>query len=289
MAETQNAPSHNKNVRKHKKIKRFFLFIAIIFIVWWFNNFTVKLNYNEIHSPKITSQVRIAVMSDFHAGKYNPKPEKILSKLKKSDPDIVFFLGDMYSRSSTSSEVERAVKLMSDAVKLGSPVYFVPGDHDTSDIYLDELRAAKIHVMDYKNEAINVNGNNIQIYGIDNVYFSPTFDLRNEFTLSDSYFNILMAHIPTYDKYAEFGADLTICGDTHGGIIQLPFAKGPVYYNDTKQWLPEISGKRDDVYDKGFFDYSGGTMFITSGLGNHPYPARLNNRPEIAIIDILPQ
>ena len=98
-----------------------------------------------------------------------------------------------------------------------------------------------------------------------------------------------MAHIPNYDSYAAFGADLTICGDTHGGIIQLPFGRGPAYYSETGEWFPEIFGSRSDIYDKGMFDYDGGTMFITSGLGAYPLAARFNNRPEIAFIDIVPQ
>lgn len=31
-----------------------------------------------------------------------------------------------------------------------------------------------------------------------------------------------------------------------------------------------------------------GFMYITSGIGNSPFPARFNNRPEIAVIDIVP-
>jgi len=30
-------------------------------------------------------------------------------------------------------------------------------------------------------------------------------------------------------------------------------------------------------------------MFITSGLGASPAPVRLNNRPEVVVIDIIPQ
>ena len=94
-----------------------------------------------------------------------------------------------------------------------------------------------------------------------------------------------MAHIPNYEKFADFGADLTICADTHGGMIQLPFL-GAVIDSATMKIFPELRG--DTVYDKGLFDYNGGTMFITSGIGVSPAPVRFNNRPEIAIIEISP-
>lgn len=284
--ESSEAPAAKPHKKKKSRAKRFFMFIAILFIVWWFNNFTLKTVKYTVYSDKINGSVRIAVMSDLHATEHGVSNEQISGKIEKADPDIVFMLGDMYSRDSEWDEMEIPVNLVSMITEKGYPVYFVPGEHDTSQKYIDAMEAAGAHVMDYKSEIVSVNGNNIEILGIDNVYFSPTFDLNNAFTLTPGCYSILMAHIPNYDSYAAFGADLTICGDTHGGIIQLPFNKGPAYYSETGEWFPEISDQRSDIYDKGMFPYKGGAMFITSGIGAYPVPARLNNRPEIAVIDI---
>lgn len=285
-AQNDETPVTPAPKKKKSKAKRFLMFIAILFIIWWFNNYTLKTAKFTVNSDKITNSVRIAVMSDLHATEHGISNENILRKIENSDPDLVFMLGDMYSRDSEWEDIEIPIDLVSMITGKGYPVYFVPGEHDTSRTYIDEMAAAGAHVMDYKSEIINVNGNNIEILGIDNVYFSPTFDLNNAFTLTPGCFSILMAHIPNYESYAAFGADLTICGDTHGGIIQLPFGRGPAYYSETSEWFPEISGYREDIYDKGMFPYSGGAMFITSGIGAYPLPARLNNRPEIAVIDI---
>ncbi len=71
-------------------------------------------------------------------------------------------------------------------------------------------------------------------------------------------------------------------------MIQLPFGIGPVYSNEYNMWFPQV--KTDDgIYDKGLFDYEGGHMFITSGLGDNPAPVRFNNRPEVAVIEIDPE
>lgn len=291
-ASTESASdgSSGKSAQKKKKgrLKRFFIFIAIVFIVWWFNNYTLKTVKFTIYSDKISSAVRIAVLSDLHATEYGISNEKILSKVVKSEPDLVFILGDMYTTGSEWDDIQIAIDLVSMLVEEELPVYFVPGEHDTSRKYIDAVAETGAHVMDYKGEIISVNGNNIQILGIDNVYFSPTFDLNNAFSLAPDCYSILMAHLPNYEKYSEFGADLSICGDTHGGIIQLPFNMGPAYYSKTGEWFPEISGYRSDVFDKGMFPYNGGNMFITSGIGASPVPARFNNRPEIAVIDIKP-
>ncbi len=282
--DTASAPK-----KKKSRLKKFLLVMAAIILLWWFNNYSLKTVSFTIYSDKIVSPLRIAVLSDLHATEYGISNEKILGKIEKADPDLVFMLGDMYSTDSTDTEINIAAELVDMVINAGYTVYFVTGEHDNSDEFADRIADLGAHVMDYTGEYITVNGNKLQILGIDNVYFSPTFDLNNAFSLAPDCYSILMAHIPNYDDYSAFGADLTLCGDTHGGIIQLPFDKGPVYYSETRQWFPEISGHRADVFDKGIFPYNGGNMFITSGIGNSPVAARFNNRPEIAVIDIKPQ
>lgn len=291
MAEQNNKSQSNLNPKKKKSgFKRFLIFIIIVALIWWFNNFTIKITETEIHSNKIVSPVKIAVISDYHAEKIGISPDTVLKKLKKIDPDAVFYLGDMYSRDAVQEEMNIAIELMTDTVSAGFTVFFVPGEHDTSLKYLNILMQNGVNVMNYQSAGINLNGNNIRIYGIDNVFFSETFDLSTEFALDENYYNILLAHIPMYEYYQNFSADLTLCGDTHGGIIQLPFNKGPVYYSSTDEWFPELKQQRNDIYDKGLFKIADNYkyMFITSGLGNSPVPARLNNRPEIAVIDLMP-
>jgi hypothetical protein len=148
------------------------------------------------------------------------------------------------------------------------------------------MEANGINVLDQESDTIKVGETDITVYGISNAWFSPYFDLRNEFDLNPDTYNILMAHIPRYDDYSDFGADLTVCGDTHGGIIQIPFV-GPIYYNET--FLPELKYGSDEIYDKGLFENKNGYMFITSGIGSSPVPARFNNRPEIGEIIIEPE
>jgi hypothetical protein len=278
--------THKK--RKKHRLRKFLIFMIAVIFIWWFNNYTLRINEYTVKSDKITSGFRIAVMSDLHATANGISNDTIIGKIEKANPDIVFMLGDMYTKRSSWDEIEIPVQLASELIQRGYPVYFVSGEHDTGDDYFEALEEVGVHVMNYKGEVINVCGNNVQILGIDNVYFSSTFDLNNVFTPAQDCYTILMAHIPNYEAYASFGADLTICGDTHGGMIQLPFDMGPVYDNNTGEWFPELLGDATVSYDKGLFPYDGGTMMITSGIGASPVPVRLNNRPEIAVVDIQP-
>ncbi|MBP5379822.1 MAG: metallophosphoesterase [Ruminococcus sp.] len=290
MAENnQKKASGNKpSAEKTKKKSHLWVWI-LIFIVWVIGNYTLNTNETSITSPKVSSKIRLAVISDQHATKHGIKNSKILEKITEASPDIVFILGDMYTRESDWELVQKPIDLTSDIVAAGSPVYCVTGEHDTDQRYISELKKAGAHVLSYEEDTVEVNGNRLHIMGIDNVYYSPTFDLSTVFSVDESCYNILLAHIPNYVKFADFGADLTLCGDTHGEMAQLPFGAGPIYCSDTKSWFPKLLHKEQKIYDKGFFDYDGGTMFITSGIGVYPAPVRFNNRPEVVIMDIRPK
>lgn len=280
--------------KEQKKKRRFrwwhlcYIFAALV-VICWFNNYTINVNKNAYVTEKVSTRFRVAVISDLHVREGGISGEKILAKISAADPDLVFVLGDMYTTGSSDEIMAMAAKAVTDISAEGYPTYFVSGEHDTDKSYLNLLENSGVNVMNYKSVTIEVKGNRVQLIGIDNVYYSPTFDLRNEFTVDDSSLSILLAHIPNYEKFADFGTDLTICADTHGGMFQLPFDLGPlVDPDDTNQWLPQILTDKT-VFDKGWFRYVGGAMFITSGLGDSPYPVRFNNRPEVVIIDILPE
>lgn len=284
--ENQSEPAVQVVVEKKSKGKRLLILLIILILLWLFNCYTIRINEYELSSGKISEPVRIAVISDLHASSWSIRNSRIVDHIDDTEPDLVMILGDMYSRKSPWEEIQIPIDLSSDLVNAGYPVYFVPGEHDTSEKYFEALENAGVHVMRYKDEIIRVKNNNIRIIGIDNAYYSSSFSVLNEFSRTPDVFTILMAHIPNYKSFAEFGADLTVCGDSHGGIIQLPFGLGPVYDAETSTWFPKLRDRNTPVYDKGLFDYDGGTMMITSGLGLYPVPFRFNNRPEIAVIDI---
>ena len=282
--EGANAPSKPKKKHTGRRI-----FLLILLLLWLFNTFTLKTTREELTSPDVHNEITIAALSDYHAGLLGVQPEAILRNLKKIDPDLICILGDMYTEQDSGKSCDRAISLIKKiAAQHPDQVYFVPGEHDRTYAYMDTLREAGVHVLDYKQEQVQIGSTTLELYGIDNAYFSPTFDLTNAFELPDpDVYSILLAHIPMPEKYASFGADLVLCGDTHGGVVQLPFL-GPVYEDGI--WLPQVLGDGSTVYDKGLFTCGTGKLFVTSGIGNYPsIPIRFMNRPEIGVIKIIPE
>lgn len=272
---------NKKYGRRVKKINIFFTVIILFAVFWAFENYTFKVTKTDIITDKVSEDIKIVHISDLHTNTYGQDNRYLISAVKKQAADLIFVTGDMYTGDIESSRAP-SLKFITALTDI-APVYFVPGEHDNSDDFLYQLYEAGVHVLCYKKEAVTVKGNALTIYGIDNVYFGENFDLLNAFDRpDDARLNILLAHIPNLDSYADFGADLIFCGDTHGGVAQLPFF-GPLTYNG--EWLPEFFGKKT-VTDKGLFEKNGAQMYVTGGLGNYPFPARLFNRPEVSVITI---
>ena len=272
--------------KTYHKTAKILLVVILLIGFWWFENFSLNIVKTTIPSSKTTDTINIVHISDLHGHEFGSGNKRLIKKISALNPDLIFVTGDMFTNGDTRGmdiAIQTITRLCDTA-----PVYFVPGEHDHGQDFLFALESAGVHVMCYKTETIEIKGNPITIYGINNVYYSSTFDLHNEFDAPDSgRLALLLAHIPNYDAFMNFGADVTFCGDTHGGVVQLPFL-GPMYFEG--EWFPEITKGKSNVTDRGLFsDGQGHSMYVSPGLGNYPYPVRLFNRPEISYIQISPE
>ena len=257
------------------------VFVFVMLCVWLFSTFTITTTRKEIKNNKIKDEITIVHITDLHGYDFGLNNSSLIKRIDKETPDFVVVTGDMYTRDDENG-MRVAEKLLT---KLNEKytVYYVNGEHDNDDVFLSHLRDNGVKVLNYLYEDIRIGETDIRLHGVNNVYYSPTFDLHNEFTLDKSKYNILLAHSCNKEKFASFGMDLCICGDTHGGQIRLPFAGG-VY--GTSGWFPEI--KDENAFVKGAYEYKNTVFFISSGLGNYPLPLRFMNRPEVAVIKLIP-
>ena len=88
-----------------------------------------------------------------------------------------------------------------------------------------------------------------------------------------------MAHRPEFfaSYYKYLGVDLVLSGHTHGGQARLPFLGG--LYAPNQGRLPK--------YDAGVFQTNNCTMIINTGLWHGLISFRLNNPPEVVLIDLV--
>lgn len=81
-----------------------------------------------------------------------------------------------------------------------------------------------------------------------------------------------------FESYAACDVDLIFSGHAHGGQFRLPLIGGLIAPN--QGFFPK--------YDAGMFSAHNTHMVVSRGLGNSIIPFRINNRPEIILVELNP-
>ena len=138
-----------------------------------------------------------------------------------------------------------------------------------------------------QDEAIELNYGDecIQLIGLNDPDFSERDSFLSESILeaklsqvniSDG-FTILLSHRPEYfNVYQNKNIDLVLSGHAHGGQFRLPLGGGVIAPG--QGLFPK--------YDAGIYTENGTTMIVSRGIGNSIIPVRINNPPEIVIIEL---
>lgn len=191
--------------------------------------------------------------------------------------------------------------LLSLVDKLASefPVYLSFGNHELAyekkngKTLKERLHKVGGEVLDFEYKDIFVNGNKVRIGGYYGYGFPGNCEIRPEeegernfledFQKTDAC-RILLTHVP-YGWYRMhsldyWDVDIVLAGHTHGGQIRLPFIGG--LYAPDHGILP---GREKGLY---YSENKKKVMVLSSGLGSSEIVPRINNVPEIVVLDIQP-
>jgi predicted MPP superfamily phosphohydrolase len=233
--------------------------------------------------PRGFDGFRIVQVSDLHDAEFGKDHEKTLDLIRKAEPDVIFLTGDMIDKHGTRTDVALTVAFAEQAVEI-APCYYVTGNHEgaiPAETYAElEEALLSLGVTVLHGEAVTLErgGDSVTLAGIDSPAFghgeSASPDLSE---LCGTGYTILLAHHPDFiARYAEAGADLVFSGHVHGGQFRIPFLGG--LYVPNQGFFPE--------YDAGLYTEGDTNMFISRGMGNSAFPFRINNRPEIVVIEL---
>ena len=190
---------------------------------------------------------------------------------------------------SNHTNLEVALSFAQQAVKI-APCYFVTGNHEAwVGSQYEELKTSleNAGVTVLQDEAIELNYGDecIQLIGLNDPDFSERDSFLSESILETKLsqvnisngFTILLSHRPEhFNVYQNKNIDLVLSGHAHGGQFRLPFLGGVIAPN--QGLFPK--------YDAGIYTENGTTMIVSRGIGNSIIPVRINNRPEIVIIEL---
>ncbi len=269
-----------------------FLMIAMVIWIAW-GNTALEVNTITVigeNLPEAFQGYKIAQVSDLHNAQMGKDNEKLIAMLKEAVPDMIAITGDMIDSGNT--DVEVALQFAKEAVTI-APCYYVTGNHEAiADVAYAQLESGllEIGVIVLKDEAVLLekNGAFIQLIGLDDLGFSPVNDQIDEATANmeqtlkelvenDAPYTLLLAHRPELvDVYVAGNVDLVLSGHAHGGQFRIPFVGGVIAPG--QGFFPE--------YDGGLYTEGETQMVVSRGIGNSVIPFRVNNRPEVVLVEL---
>ncbi len=248
--------------------------------------------------PQTFSGKRLMILADLHNNSYGKGNVRLLNAIHERKPDYILIAGDMIVGAKNNKN-NITLSFLSKLAKQ-YPIFYGYGNHeqkvmpggDNYDGSFDEFKKSLeklgVHFLDNKQIRITHKDDTIIITGlmIEKEYFKKikrpkmkTENLQKLVGIADNQcYNILIAHNPVYfSNYSDWGADLTVSGHIHGGIIRLPGLGGLI--SPQYKFFPK--------YDAGIFENDGKTMLVSRGLGLHTIKIRAFNRPEIMMVTLV--
>ena len=231
---------------------------------------------------------RIAQISDLHNATLGKDNQKLLSALRAADPDLIAITGDLVDSRHTNLDV--AVAFVQAAVEI-APCYYVPGNHENRiseyPQLAEALADAGVWILADEKTQLQHDGATITLVGIQDPSFhteggaiedeTVVGECLSELLEPEDGFVILLSHRPELlQTYEEHGVDLVLSGHAHGGQVRLPWVGGVIAPN--QGLFP--------AYDGGLYIRDGTQMVVSRGLGNSLCPLRVNNRPELVLVEL---
>lgn len=276
-------------INAKKNQKRIIVFSVILILVALCVaalDLSLNIVFYKISTNKLENPVRVAFLSDLHSCYYGEGQFELLDAIDSVSPDLVLLGGDILDDELPHENSFSVLKHISKKYSC----YYVSGNHEywsgEMDILKKAIRELGIVVLEGDCSLVDFGDQRLTVSGIDDpdkigekAMFSQLE--RTAKKISDSDFNILIAHRPEYiEKYIEHNFDLILSGHAHGGQWRIPIIANGLFAPG-QGFLPKYAG--------GEYKFGDQTFIVSRGLATDSIAIpRLFNRPEIVVVDIVP-
>jgi len=181
-----------------------------------------------------------AMLSDLHSNVYHIDLKCLEERIQEANPDAILIVGDMINSARRDNPLEVTHFLKSLASQF--PTFYALGNHEyrlirraqayghrfeTFRQYLEEAGVCFL-----QDETVYLEKDEVQLalsgVAIDEIFYctnppemGPGLLDKHLGNCDTGRFHLLLAHHPNYFyRYAQWGADLTLSGHLHGGIIR---------------------------------------------------------------------
>ena len=271
------------------------LFIGMVARICYENtHFTIsRYEITSKEFPKGFRSCKLVFLSDLHNSQF--KKQDLFEAIKKEQPDVILIGGDMIVGKKETT-MEPAFSLLHKLKKLNVPIYYGMGNHEYrlkiyqeqyGDMFTklqDKLKELSIPLLENSKVTLQ-KGVNLFGLEIDRSYYKRFKRPKMEETYIEEVlgkcpredYNILLAHNPIFfHQYVNWGANLTLAGHMHGGMVRIPFL-GAIL-SPQLRLFPNFTA--------GLYEKENKKMLVSRGLGSHTIRIRFMNVPELMVIQL---
>lgn len=279
----------SKKTKKICKIAIEGILVLLIaaWIVW--GNTALEMNSYTLTSdalPEAFDGFRIAQVSDLHNAEMGKENETLLAMLREANPDVIVITGDMIDAFQTKIDI--ALRFAEQALTI-APCYYVTGNHEAGAKGFGSFKRGLIElgvtVLENAKVTIELGGETITLAGVNDPSFGASGSdgesgmdaVLTDLIGEEDGFVVLLSHRPElFQSYVKNEIDLVFSGHAHGGQFRLPLIGGLIAPD--QGLFPK--------YDAGLYSEGSTTMAVSKGIGNSIIPFRVNNRPEVILIEL---
>ena len=287
-------------ITKIYKFKLIIIILIALLVIGAVSTFqshhTLSITNHTLASSKLTDSIRILQLTDLHNSEFGEENGELIELCDEQNPDIILLTGDLVNMDEPNTNI--ATVLISKLTNI-APVYVSLGNHELANeatfgndlIKLYEQAGATVLEQDYID--ISINDQDIRLGGIYGYCLPSKYLVTGEALPEECDFlydfqdtedcTILMCHMPVTwlinGSLEEWDVDYVFSGHAHGGQIILPFIGG-MYAPDMGYFPGNLKG----VFSS---EDNSNHLILSSGLGSGTCVPRINNKPEIVVVDII--
>ncbi|OEF99606.1 metallophosphoesterase [Vulcanibacillus modesticaldus] len=231
----------------------------------------------KLNSETPTIPIRILHLSDLHMEKISVTPKQLKQKLEDNTIDLIALTGDYLDKYKSIDKFLNYLSVLHQ-LKPKYGIYVVFGNHDyllksKIDHFQQIIEETGAVVLRNENKVININGQDINIIGIDD-YKTKRSDIKKSYEGIKPGINLVLTHDPNIVlKMNNYHFDYLLSGHFHGGQIFWP---KPFH-------LIKMGKLPRKKIIKGLNFHENKPFYINEGLGQTALNIRLGSRPEITL------
>jgi predicted MPP superfamily phosphohydrolase len=235
----------------------------------------VELSFPQL--PSAFDGFRVLHLSDLHIDGVDGLTEVLADMLEGIDADLCVITGDFrFEDEGPCDEVYRRMRKLVPVMAARHGIYAILGNHDESETAF-ALEDMGVRMLINESVEIERGRESIWLAGLDDDFDYKCDDLAGAIAdIPSQAFKILLAHTPDlYQRAAESGVHLYLCGHTHGGQIRFP-RLGSIRHN----------ARCPRAYAYRSWNCNGMHGYTSGGVGSSSVPVRLNCPPEIVLFTL---